>query len=136
MFVETLTRQRQQRTDQTEGKPVYNIYSPIGAFQTGAGSSANVVQHIGTQERETLLQALVVVKDALSKLPETAGISKAEIVEMVEDAHAEIQKSAPNRIKMTSILTTVGETIRVVGSMNSAYQSLKTALLPHGITLP
>ncbi len=136
LFVEGLVRCMQQHGATAEGSSTFHFHSAVGAVQTGHGSTANVVQHIGTQERETLLQALAVVKDALSKLPDTAGASKAEIVEMVEDAHAEIQKPAPNRIKMASILTTIGDTIRVLGSMNSAYQSLKIALLPYGLTLP
>ena len=136
LFVEGLVRRIQQQPGTSEGSSTFHFHSAVGAVQTGHGSTTNVVQHIGTQERETLLKALALVKDALSKLPDTSGVSKTEIVEVVEDAHAEIQKPAPNRIKMASILTTIGDTIRVLGSMNSAYQSLKIALLPYGLTLP
>jgi hypothetical protein len=41
-----------------------------------------------------------------------------------------------NRLNLSTMLTTSGETIRTVGFMNGAYQLLKTALLPLGIILP
>jgi hypothetical protein len=136
LFVETLIRQGQQRTEQAAGNPVYNINAPIGAFQTGPGSMATVVQHIGTEDKETLLLALSLVRDALSQLPDTAGFPRADIIELVNDADAEIKKPAPNRTKLSSVLTTIGNSIQTLGTLQSAYQTLKGALLPFGITLP
>ena len=136
LFVETLARRKKQQGNQADGRSVYNFYAGVGAFQAGPGSTANVVQHLGTQDKETLLQALSLVKDALSKLPETAGFPKAEIVEMVEDADAEIKKPSPNGIKLSSVLTTIGNSIQTLGSLQSVYQTLKAALLPFGIMLP
>lgn len=136
LFVETLTVQRQQRTDQTAGTPVYNIYSPIGAFQTGPGSMASVVQHIGAQDKETLQEALSLVRDALSQLPDTADFPRADIIELVNDADAEIKKPSPNGIKLSSVLTTIGNSIQTLGTLHSVYQTLKAALLPFNIMLP
>ena len=136
LFVERLTRQRQQRTDQTEGKPVYNFYSPIGAFQTGTGSTANVVQHFETKDREALQEALSAVREALVQLSESRDVPKKDLIELVDEARAEIAKPMPNRLKMIPALTTIGDTIRVLAAMNAAYQLLKIAALPFGITLP
>lgn len=136
LFVETLTRQSQQCTDQTAGKPVYNFYSPIGAFQTGPGSMATVVQHIGTEDKETLLQALSLVRDALSQLPDTAGFPRADIIELVNDVDAELKKTSPNGTKLSSVLATIGNSIQTLGTLQSVYQTLKGALLPFGIMLP
>jgi hypothetical protein len=136
LFVETLIRQRQQRTDQTEGNPVYIFHSSVGAVQTGLGSVANVVQHIGAQDKETLLQALLLVRDALSQLPDTASFPKADIIELVNDADAEIKKPSPNRTKLSSVLTTIGNSIQTLGTLQSVYQALKVALLPFGIMSP
>lgn len=133
LFVETLTRRKKERAD---GTSIYNFYSPVGAFQTGPGSNANVVQHISSQDKEALQQALMAVREALSHLSDTQEFPKKEIVEVVDEARSEIAKPVPNRVKLTSMLTTLGETIRVMGSMNSAYQLLKTALLPFGIMMP
>lgn len=136
LFVETLARQKQQRGDQPEGKQVYNFYSGVGAFQTGPGSIANIRQHIGSQDKEAVQEALMAIKNTLSTLSEIQDIPKEEIIELVDDAHAEVGKHAPNRVKLSTTLTAIGETIRTVGSLNGAYQLLKTALLPLGITLP
>lgn len=136
LFVETLVRRRQQGGDQPDRTSVYNFYSGVGAVQTGPGSIANVVQHIGSQEKEALQEALTAVRDALSILSGTKDFPKEDVIELVDEAHTEVAKPTPNRVKLSSMLSTIGETIRVVGSMNGAYQLLKTALLPLGITLP
>lgn len=136
LYLETLARRKKERDDRADGTPIYNIYGAVGAFQTGSGSSATVVQHIDSHDKETLQQALCAVREALSRLSDTQDFPKKEIIEIVDDAHAELSKPSPNRVKLTSMLTTVGDTIRLMGSMNSAYQLLKTALLPFGITMP
>mgnify|MGYP001572399059 CR=1 FL=1 len=136
LFVETLNRRIQQLAEPTPGNSVVNIYAPIGALQTGPGATANVVQQIGNNDKKALQEALLTVREALSALSEQVNFPKAEIIEMVDEASSEVVKPTPNRFKLTSMLTAIGDTIRVVGSMNSAYQSLKVALLPLGITLP
>lgn len=136
LYVETLARRKKERDNRADGRPIYNFYGAVGAFQTGSGSSAAVVQHIGSHDKEALQQALSAVREALSRLSDTQDFPKKEIIEIVDEAHSEIAKPSPNRVKLTSMLTTVGDTIRMMGSMNSAYQLFKTALLPLGITLP
>jgi len=39
-------------------QPIFNINSFHGSLQTGAGSTANVIQNIGSHDREALIQAL------------------------------------------------------------------------------
>jgi hypothetical protein len=130
LYVEGLGSRTTQQGRTAEGSSTFNFHGPVGAVQTGPGSTANVVQPLEARDKDALLQALALVREALSKLPDTAGVPKSEIVEMVDDMDTEVQKPTPNRSKMTSMLTTVGKTIRVFESMTSAYQSLKTALLP------
>jgi hypothetical protein len=136
IFVETLARQKQQQSAQPEGSSVYHFHSAVGAFQASSGSIANVVQHIGSHDKEAIQEALSAVKEALTTLSEFQDFPKREIVEIVDEASSEIAKPSPNRVKLTSMLTTIGDTIRMAGSLNSAYQLLKTAILPLGITLP
>lgn len=136
LYVETLTRRKKERDDRADGMPIYNFYGAVGAFLTGSGSNATVVQHINGHDKEALQQALSAVKEALSGLSDTQDFPKREIIEIVDEAHSEIAKPTPNRVKLTSMLTTVGDAIRLMGSMNSTYQLLKTALLPFGITMP
>ncbi len=136
LFAETIGRRKQQGSDQADGKSVYNFYSGVGAVQTGAGATANVVQHIESEEKQALQEALRAVRDALSSLKENQDLRKEEIIELVDEANSEVAKPAPNRLKLSSTLSAIGETIRTIGSMNSVYQLFKTALLPFGIMLP
>jgi hypothetical protein len=136
LFAETVGRRKQQGADQTDGKSVYNFYSGVGAVQTGTGSTANVVQHIGSQEKQALQEALQAVRDAVSFLKDNQDFRKSDIIELVDEANSEVAKPTPNRLKLSSLLTTIGDTIRAIGSINSVYQLFKTALLPFGITLP
>lgn len=136
LFVATICSRKQQGADQTDGKSVYNFYSGVGAVQTGHGSITNVVQHIGREEKQALQEALKAIKDAVSSIKRTQDFPKEEIIELVDEANSEVAKSTPNRLKLSSTLSTIGETIRTIGSLNSVYQLFKTALLPFGITLP
>lgn len=136
LFAETIVRRKQQGAGRTDGKSVYNFYSGVGAVQTGPGSTANVVQYIGSEEKQALQEALQAVRDALSSLKENQDFKKEDIIELVDEANSEVAKPAPNRLKLSCMLSTIGETIRTIGSMNSVYQLFKTALLPFGIMLP
>lgn len=83
LFVATFSSRIQQGADQTDGKSIYNFYSGVGAVQTGPGSIANVVQHIGSEEKQALQEALKAIKDAVSSIKETQGFPKEEIIELV-----------------------------------------------------
>lgn len=136
LFVESALRLKQSRKEHTAETPVYNIFAPVGALQTGAGSTATVVQHIGTEDKQALLEALSLVREALTKLPDTPGFPRAEIIELVGEADLEIKKPSPNGVKLSSVLTTIGNYIQTLGTLQSIYQTFKAALLPFGISLP
>ena len=65
LFAETIGRRKQQESDRADGKSIYNFYSGVGAVQTGAGATANVVQHIGSKEKQVLQEALQAVREAV-----------------------------------------------------------------------
>jgi len=136
LFAESLLRQQQQRSARDQGQPVINNYGTVGAFQMGSGSVANVTQHIGSQEKETLRAALSEVKGAINALSDEVRFPKTEVIEMVDDATIEIAKPAPNRVKLATILTGVGDAVKILGDAKETYQLLKTALLPFNIMLP
>ena len=122
---------------QREGpQAVFNIYSPVGAIQTGSGATANIVQNLGSQDRDLLIKALELTKQALSSVDEIPGNPKEEVVELVEEAKTEVAKTKPNGVRLTSILTAIATAIQTAGSLQPAYQALKAALLPLGILLP
>ncbi len=137
LFALSLLR-RAEAKDQQPGspQPIFHFYSPVGAIQTGPGATANVVQNLAPQDKETLIKALDLVRDALSDVGELPGNPKGEIVELVEDAKSEASKSIPNQSRLRAILATVASAVQTVGSLQPAYQALKAALLPLGTILP
>ncbi|MFH1884360.1 MAG: hypothetical protein ABIL62_16815 [Planctomycetota bacterium] len=114
----------------------YNFYGPVGAVQTGPGASANVVQNLSTEDKDALMNALDEIKESLKKVEDIATSEKEEIIEIVQESREELQKPKPNNMKIRTILTQVGRTIQTFASMQSAYQLLKSALIPLGIVLP
>jgi hypothetical protein len=115
---------------------VFNIYSPVGAIQTGANAIAYPTQYLDTATQERLLNALKFVEEALANTDSLPSHPKSEIVELVQESRVEIQKEKPNTTKLQTLLSTVGASIRTVASLKPAYETLKTVLVYFGVNLP
>lgn len=124
------------RRGSSRSASMYHFHSPVGVVQTGPGATASVVQALGAEDREALLHALRVVGEALSAVKELPGSSKEEVLQLVEEGRTEIQKARPNGMRLGAVLSAVATAIQTAGSLQPAYQALKTALLPLGILLP
>lgn len=114
----------------------YIINAPIGAFQAGAGSTATVNQTFSVGDREALLKALELVQNAIQHENKISTFDKGEVIELIDDGKAEVEKSKPNRTKLASIMNTVSSAIKTVETLQSVYQTLKNAAAPFGIPLP
>jgi hypothetical protein len=115
--------------------PVFNIYSPVGAIQTGAGSSATVHMSFTEAERRPLLEALQAVEHALRDAAISTGL-RDELTEAVVVARSEVQKNKPNMLTLRGVLTGIGTTIQTLGTASAAYQLLKAAAASIGLHLP
>lgn len=125
-----------ERQGAASSSSTYNFYGNVGAFQTGPGASANIIQNLGSEDKDALLNALNLVRDTLTLVRDLAAEQKDELLQMVDDSVKEVKSTNPNNTKLRTILTAIATTIQTVGSAQPAYQALKTALLPLGITLP
>ncbi len=107
----------------------------VGSVQTGANSTANIVQTLGGTDKEKLIEALRALQDELTSanLPETVRIDLSEIA---NDSIVELNKERPNPIKLTSSLTAISQTIQTAAATLPAYQLLKIGAAHFGITLP
>jgi hypothetical protein len=103
---------------------VFNIYSPAGPLQT-------VDAELGRQ----LIKTLDDVQSGINQLQDLPEHSKSEIVEIVGDCRAELEKAKPNIMKLRSLLTTVGTSIQSNHSLKSGYDALKQELTYLGISL-
>jgi len=126
---------RRAAAQSKSSQPIFNIYSSVGAIQTGPAATANVFMPISPQEREALLDALELVKNSLANT-DLPGQPKEEVLDIVEETKTEVSKERPNRMRISSLLKAVATAIQTVGSLQPAYQTLKAALLPFGISLP
>lgn len=122
----------------TGGQPqtILHFHQPVGAVQTGAGAIANVVQNLGHQDRQRLISAIDGMKEAIAALREPAARPKSELVELLEEGRAELEKANPNALRIGSVLFGAATAIQTIASLQPAYQALKAALAPLGVQLP
>jgi hypothetical protein len=116
--------------------PTYNFYGSVGAVQTGAHAVANTVQNLGSDDRAALAAALELVGQALDAATSLPDRQRSELLDMTTEAKAQLQSDSPNNTKLLTIFTVLAATVQAIPSAEPAYQALKSALLPLGITLP
>jgi hypothetical protein len=137
LYVLSLKRQAEaQKGRRKSSQSVFNIYSTVGAIQTGPNATANVVQSISSQDRDALVKALDSVRTGLTEIDSLPAHPKHEIVELVAEADTEVRKARPNRTRLRSMLLDIATAIQTVGSLQPGYQTLKAALITFGIQLP
>jgi len=135
LFVYSLKKKVEMKEKETSST-IFNIYSPVGAIQTGDSSIANVTQTIDTEVREQLRKVLEEIFLKLTKEDIALPYPKGEIIEIVQEGQEELKKQSPNITKLRSMLSTVGTAIQTISSMKPAYDALKQILPFFGISLP
>jgi vacuolar-type H+-ATPase subunit I/STV1 len=114
----------------------YNFYGNVGAVQTGAYSSANTVQNIGTEDKDAILKALNLTQQAIISVVEINHSQREELSELIQDCQKQLNSTKPNNTKLKTLLFTLATSIQTIADAQPAYQALKSALLVLGITLP
>lgn len=76
------------------------------------------------------------MKQDLARVDELPGYEKDELLDLIEEGRAEVDKAKPNGMRLTSVFSAIATAIQTAGSLQSAYQALKAALLPLGLPLP
>ncbi|MGJ0455053.1 MAG: hypothetical protein ACR65T_17770 [Methylocystis sp.] len=102
----------------------------------GDGNQVNALTQIDTAAAKSLTDALRATLEQLAALPADAPIDVVEIKEIVEEALVEVQKPKPNKIKVTSAIRSIAETIKFVPALKAAYDIIKPAAAMVGISLP
>ena len=125
LYVETLKKE--------QGKPpapshsVFHINAPVGAVQTGPGSISNVVQNIDSTQRNDLLDALRNLKEELIHTMDAGSNTKEEMLVLIEESENELRKKSPKLPVLKSLLGSVAVIIQTIGSLQPAYQTMKSA---------
>ena len=136
LFVNSLRKKIESETNKS-ASTVFNIYSsPVGSIQTGDNSMADVTQNINTEVKDQIRKVLEEISLILNQSEVETSFPKGELIEVVQESQEELQKEKPNVIRLRSLLTSIGTSIRVVSSLKPAYETLQQALTFLGISLP
>ncbi|WP_144409301.1 hypothetical protein [Pseudoxanthomonas suwonensis] len=132
LYVDSLMNSPEQDSAQAQ----YNFYGSVGAVQTGANAQANVVQNLGADDRAALTESLTLIRDALQQASDLAETQRQELLEIAAECETQVVADSPNNTKLLTMLTILGTAVQSIASARPAYQALRTALFPLGITLP
>lgn len=132
LYVDSLER----RTQQAPVPQQYNFYGNIGAVQTGANASANVVQNLGGDDKTALIEALALAREAIRNASELGDTRQTEMIAIANECEEQVNSVQPNNTKLLTLLTVLGTTVQSIASAPAAYNAMKTALLPLGVNLP
>lgn len=113
----------------------YVVHGNVGAIVSGAGASAHVVQHIGSDQREALLKALEIVRHAVAAAPELVEADRRELLELSDEASSEVCREQPNTRRLSLALQTLAATVQGIASGPAAYQVLASAAAAVGLYL-
>lgn len=113
---------------------VNNFNAPVGAVQTGPGSTAHVQQQWINGERSELRAALVALREALERAPDVEPEARRELIVDVDSATTELQKEHPNKGRLLRWLGGVGTVVGTIGSVQPAYEAVKA--LARALGLP
>lgn len=119
-----------------ESTAQYNFYGSVGAVQTGASSSANVVQNISASDQAAMVRALCLAREAIRGSDDFGDVKRNELLQIVDECESELGSGSPNNTKLLTMFMVVATSIQTIASAQPAYQGLKAALLPLGVTLP
>lgn len=114
---------------------VNNFNSPVGAVQTGPGSTAHVQQQRINGETSELQAALVALREALERAPDVEPEARRELIVDVDGATSELQKQRPNRRKLLRSLGGIGTVAGAIGSVQPAYEAAKALARALGLPL-
>jgi hypothetical protein len=110
--------------------------SSVGAVQTGSHSIANVTQTVNAEGTVALKEALDLAAKALAQVGTIPGHNKDDVLELIADGKAELDKPKPNMSRLGSYLGTIGAVLSTVASLEPAYDAVKAAAGMLGYTLP
>jgi hypothetical protein len=107
----------------------------IGAVQTGSGSIANVRQQWVEGDTTELKAALAALRSALERSQEIESSVRCDLVADVDSATVELGQKRPNTGKLLRWLGGIGTVIGTVGSVQPAYEAVRSVARALGLPL-
>ena len=100
--------------------------SQVGAVQTGNDNVAHVNMSV-SQHHTELSESLGKLAEQLKPVDAIPGHDKSEIIELIDDSRAELNKEKPSKAKLTALLSTIGAAVSSVSNLGGAYIAVQTA---------
>jgi hypothetical protein len=136
IYVDSLVQLAEGTALSAPPSPIYNFYGTVGSVQTGAHSIANTVQNLGSEDRSAIAAALELVRQSLAAATSLQDRQRAELLELADEAQEQLASSSPNSTKLLTVFNVLATAVQAIPNALPAYQALKSALLPLGISLP
>jgi hypothetical protein len=124
----------QLRNAPTVQPPVTINAQSIGAVLMGDRAIAHVTQNTGTVEQ--MREIVGFMREVLKHEPTLDDRRKAELIEIADDAKAELGKPAPNETKLMTLFTLLTQSVHTLPAAKPAYAAAKGLLATLGIPLP
>ena len=132
--------ERKPEFERGASSSVFNIYGPVGALQTGPGSSASVVQNLDGATRSQLIEALGQLAEQVAKAATLDSWRVDEIQTALDETRAELGKPRPGQTmlmaKLQVVANLVSSATQIAPALKSGYEALRSLLAAHGFVLP
>ena len=136
LYVDSLSETPSKDKSKEQKSTEYHFYGSVGAVQTGYYSTANIVQNISSEDKKALINAIEEVKHALENITEITESQRNELLEIAEESKEQIQSKSCNKTKLFNMLYTLAISIQAFANARPAYNTIKSALVSFGISLP
>lgn len=117
-------------------RSTYNFFGSVGSVQTGTGAVAKFVQNLNGYEMQALVDAVHQIRSAVTSAIEMTEQQRCDLRDVADECEQLVQSDSPNNTKLMAMFTLLAGSVQAIPSAQPAYQALRAALVPLGITLP
>lgn len=112
------------------------IVAPAGVLHPDAEQARRLLPALSDLDYQTLRSAVTFALEQLRVAHAVRGAAKADVSELLHEARAELDRTALNQLRLTSLLHGAALALRATPEVRAGYQELRVALLPFGYFLP
>lgn len=131
-YIDTL--QSAEDSGKADSQKGFVFHGPVGAVQTG--DYATVVVTLTEPDRMQLVDALTELREAVEQNSEIGNELRTNAIEIADDAIAAAKSTNTNGPKIAGLLGGLGQTIRTVGSLRSAWEVVRDIAITIGWSVP
>jgi hypothetical protein len=112
------------------------FHGTVGAVITGDNATANVLQHVATDDQRVVVEALGMLERLVTTIQDAGGMDRKETVALIAQVREEASKPQPDRERLAALGAGLATAIQTVGSLQAAWSVVKVGLSALGVNLP